>query len=231
MSEVTLVAESGRTTGSRSSGRLRGEGRVPAVVYGHGITPLSISIDRKELRHALHTDAGHNAVINLEVGSDKHLTIVKDMQRHPVRNEVVHVDFLIVNRNEVVTVDVPITLEGDAAAVHAADGTVDQVLFTLTVHTTPTNIPNELAFDVSGLNIGDTVRVGDLQLPSGVTTDVDPEEPVVTAQVTRATIEAEQLEAEEAAAAEEAEAEAEGETAEGEAGETAEAAAEADAAE
>lgn len=216
MSEVTLVAESGRAIGSRSSGRLRGEGRVPAVVYGHGISPLSVSINRRDLRAALHTEAGHNAVINLEVGSDTHLTIVKDMQRHPVRNEVVHVDFLVVNRNEVVTVDVPITLEGESAAVHAASGTIDQQLFTLSVNTTPTNIPNEITVDVSGLDIGDSVRVGDLQLPSGVTTDVDPEEAIVVAQVTRATLEAEELEAG-------AEAAAEVETAAGAAGETAEA--------
>ncbi|MCU1484576.1 MAG: rplY [Actinomycetia bacterium] len=219
MSEVTLVAESGRTIGSRSSGRLREDGRIPAVVYGHGITPLSVSIDRKDLRHALHTDAGHNAVINLEVGSDKHLTIVKDMQRHPVRNEVIHVDFLVVNRNEIVTVDVPIILEGESQAVHNADGTIDQQLFSLSVNTTPTNIPNDITVDVSSLGIGDSIRVGDLKLPEGVTTDVDPEEAVAIAQVTRATIEAEQLETEAEEAAEAAD--AEDETAEGEAGETA----------
>ena len=215
MSEVTLVAESGRTIGSRSSGRLRVEGRIPAVVYGHGITPLSVSINRRELRAVLHTDAGHNAVINLEVGSDTHLTIVKDLQRHPVRNEVVHVDFLVVNRNEIVSVDVPINVTGESKAVHDANGTVDQQLFTLTVHTTPTNIPNEISIDISGLDIGDSIRVSDLRLPEGVTTDVDPDEAVVIAQVTRATIEAEQ----DGAAAEATE--AAGETAEGEAGETA----------
>ena len=215
MSEVTLVAESGRTIGSRSSGRVRNEGRIPAVVYGHGIDPLSVSINRKELRAALHTDAGTNAVINLEVGSDSHLTIVKDLQRHPVRNEVIHVDFLVVNRNEIVTVDVPINLTGESQAVKEATGTVDQQLYTLTVNTTPTNIPNEISVDISDLQIGDAIRVGDLKLPSGVTTDVDPEEAVATAQVTRATLEAEELEAEAAEAAE-------GETAEGEAGETAE---------
>ena len=225
MSEVTLVAESGRTIGSRSSGRLREDGRIPAVVYGHGITPLSVSIDRKDLRHALHTDAGHNAVINLEVGSDKHLTIVKDMQRHPVRNEVVHIDFLVVNRNEAVTVDVPIVLTGESQAVKEASGTVDQQLFSLSVNTTPVNIPNELVVDISELTIGDSVRVGDLKLPSGVTTDVDPEEAVAVAQVTRATIEAEELEEEAAAEA------AEGEAGEGEAAEDAGDAPEAEAAE
>src|SRR4051812_24854840 len=193
MSEVTVVAESGRTIGSRSSGRLRLTGRIPAVVYGHGISPLSVSIDRKDLRHALHTDAGHNAVINLEVGSDTHLTIVKDMQRHPVRNEVIHVDFLVVNRNEIVTVDTPIVVTGESKAVHDANGTIDQQLFTLSVNSTPGNIPNEITIDVSGLGIGDSIRVGDLQLPSGVTTDVDPDEAVVVAQVTRATIEGDEL--------------------------------------
>jgi large subunit ribosomal protein L25 len=215
MSEVTLAAESGRTIGSRSSGRLRGEGRVPGVVYGHGISPVSVSVDRKQLRAVLHTDAGHNAVINLEIGSDKHLTIVKDLQRHPVRNEVVHIDFLVVNRNEAVTVDVPIVLEGESAAVKEASGTVDQQLFTLSVNTTPVNIPNELVVDVSTMEIGDSIRVGDLKLPSGVTTDIDPEEAIAIAQVTRATIEAEQLEEEAAeAAAEGDEAEAEEDAAE-----------------
>lgn len=213
MSEVTLVAESGRTIGSRSSGRVRNEGRIPAVVYGHGIDPLSVSINRRELRAALHTDAGSNAVINLEVGSDSHLTIVKDLQRHPVRNEVIHVDFLVVNRNEIVTVDVPISLTGESKAVKDASGTVDQQIYTLSVNTTPGNIPNELSVDVSGLQIGGAVRVSDLVLPSGVTTDVDPDEAIATAQVTRATLEGE-----------EAEAAAEGgETAEGDAAETAEA--------
>src|SRR5437899_12075311 len=136
-SEVTLIAEPGRTIGSRPSGRLRTEGRIPGVVYGHGISPLSVSVNRRDLRAVLHTDAGHNAVINLTVGTEKHLTIVKDLQRHPVRNEVVHVDFLVVNPNEQVTVDVPIVLTGDAHAVHAADGTVDQQLHTLSLHTTP----------------------------------------------------------------------------------------------
>jgi large subunit ribosomal protein L25 len=223
MSEVQLSAEPGRPIGSRPSGRLRLEGHIPAVVYGHGISPLSVAINRRELRAALHTDAGHNAVINLTVGTEEHLTIVKDLQRHPVRNEVIHVDFLVVSRTEIVTVDTPIVLLGESKAVHDASGTIDQQLFSLSVNSTPGNIPNEISVDVSGLGIGDSIRVGDLQLPEGVTTDVDPEEAVAIAQVTRATLEGEELEAAIEAAAEG------GETAEADAGETAEAAAEGDA--
>jgi large subunit ribosomal protein L25 len=211
MSEVTLAAETGRTIGSRSSGRIRTEGRVPAVMYGHGIDPKPISVVRRDLRAALHTDAGLNAVINLQIDGDQHLTIVKDLQRHPVRNDVVHVDFLIVRRDEVVTVDVPILLEGESAKVKEATGTVDQQLFALTVKTTPGNIPNELTIDVSEMDIGDSIRVGDVRLPSGVETEIDPEEPIAIAQVTRATIEAEELEEAAAAEAELAEG-AEGET-------------------
>jgi large subunit ribosomal protein L25 len=218
MSEVTLIAEPGRAGGSRPSGRIRLEGRIPAVVYGHGTDPLSVSINRRELRAALHTDAGHNALIDLHVGSERHLTIVKDLQRHPVRNEVVHVDFLVVNRDEVVTVDTPIVLQGEAKQVAQANGTVDQQLFALTVHAKPGDIPNEIIIDISDLTIGDSVRVGDLPLPDGVTTSLDLEETVVVAQVSRATIEAEQLEEEAAAAAEgEEAAETEGEEAAGEA--------------
>jgi large subunit ribosomal protein L25 len=188
MPEVTLTAETGRTTGSRPAGRLRAEGKIPAVVYGHGIRPLALAVDRRELRAALHTDAGHNALINLQVDGDSHLTIVKALQRHPVRNEVVHVDFIVVDRNEEVVVDVPVVVEGEAREVMAAQGTVDQQLHTLSVRAKPGDIPNELTVDVSELGIGDSIRVGDIVLPRGVATDVDPDEAVVIGQLTRASL-------------------------------------------
>jgi large subunit ribosomal protein L25 len=208
--EITLTAEAGRTTGSRSSNRLRAEGKVPGVLYGHGSDPRSVSVVRRELRAALTTEAGLNALINLDVAGDRVLTIVRDLQRDAVRHEVTHVDFIIVNRDEVVTVEVPIILEGESKAVNDENGTIDQQGYTLTVNAKPGSIPNELTLDVSGMEIGDTLRVSDLTLPSGVTTDADPEDPVAVAMVTRSTIEAE---AEEAAAEAAAEAEAAGETA------------------
>lgn len=216
MPEVTLTADTGRPSGSSSARRLRLEGRIPGVVYGHGMDPLPVSVVRRELRHALHTDAGHNALINLQYQGGSHLTIVKELQRHPVRNDVVHVDFIVVNRDEVVTVEVPIILEGEAKAVVGADGTVDQQMHSLTVNATPGNIPNDITIDISDLTVGDSIRVSDLPLPAGVTTDVDGEEAVVVAQVSRVAVEAEQLE-ELAEAIAEAEAEeAEGDAAEGE---------------
>ena len=207
MAEVALRAESGRQQGSRASRRLRAEGKIPGVVYGHGIDPMPVSVVRRELRLALTTDAGMNALIDLGVDGAQHLTIVRDVQRDPVRNRVTHVDFILVNRDEVMTVEVPVVVVGTSEEVRREGGTVDQVLFNLTVSATPTTIPNEFTVDVSGMVIGDTIRVGDLDMPSGVSTEVDDEEPLVIAQVSRATLEAEELAAEsEAEAAVEAEA-------------------------
>ena len=200
MSEIVLTADTSRITGTRSSRRLRREGRVPAVVYGLRPDPVSIDVAWPDLRQALTTDAGVNAVIHLDLGGDRQMSIVKDIQRHPVRRDVTHVDFLRIDPKQDVTVDVPIVMVGEAKEVTDADGMVDQNLFTLTVNSAPDSIPNELEVDISGLTIGDSLRVADIALPSGVTTDVDLEETVAVGMTTRSTLEA--MAAEEAAEAE-----------------------------
>jgi large subunit ribosomal protein L25 len=190
MSEIVLSAETTRDTGTRSSRRLRREARVPAIVYGLSQDPVSIDVDWPDLRRALTTDAGVNAVIYLEFGGDKQMSIVKDIQRHPVRRDVIHVDFLRIDPKQDVTVDVPIVMVGEAKEVADADGMVDQNLFSLTVNAAPDSIPNELEIDISDLVIGDSKRVGDIALPAGVTTDVDVEETVAVGMITRSTLEA-----------------------------------------
>lgn len=213
MPEVTLVAEPGRAIGSRPSRRLRLAGKIPAIVYGHGRDPVAVAVSRRELRSALSTDAGMNALIDLDVAGERQLTIVRDVQRHPVRQEVTHVDFVLVSRDEVLTVDVPIMLTGHARKVAQENGTLEQQLHALTISARPGAIPNDLSVDVSDMVIGDAVRVSDLVLPAGASTDVDPEAPVVLAQVSRAAVEVEELAIEAAAALE-----AEGEGPTGEAG-------------
>jgi large subunit ribosomal protein L25 len=200
MAENTLVADTGRPIGSRPSKRLRHEGKIPAVVYGHG-EPVAVTVDWRALRQVLTTEAGLNALINLEVEGETQLTMVKELQRHPVRHDVLHVDFLRVRADEPITVDVPITLTGEAEDVHRADGTVDHVLYQLEITALPGDIPTELTVDISGLAVGDLIRVGDLQLPRGVTTEIDPEEPVVVARA-EVVVELEEAEVEEAEAAE-----------------------------
>jgi large subunit ribosomal protein L25 len=200
MAEVLLAAEARRTTGSSEARRLRGDGKVPAVLYGHGIEPQPLVVDARALRGALNQESGLNTLLSLQVDSTRHL------QRHPLRGSVIHVDFVIVRRDEVVSAEVPIRLVGEATGVARADGVVEQQLFTLLVHATPLDIPPHLDVDVSGLRVGDTVRVGDLPLPRGVTTDVDAEEPVVVAAASA--VSAEVAAEEEAAEVEAAEAEA-----------------------
>ena len=182
MAEIQLVAETGREPGTRASKRLRREGKIPGVVYGHGAEPVAVAVDARELRHALNTEAGVNALINLSIDGKSQLTMPRVLQRHPVRNTVTHVDFQVVSRDEVVSADVTFQLVGEATEVHNGDGVVEQALFSLTVHARPADIPTHIEVDISNLTIGEAIRVGDLKLPGGVTTEVDPEEAIVVGQ-------------------------------------------------
>jgi large subunit ribosomal protein L25 len=205
--ESTLNAEVGRTTGSRSSTRLRREGKVPGVVYGLGRDVITLDVDWRQLRRALSTDAGLNALITLEYEGNSELTIVKDLQRDPVRRDVVHVDFLRIDRDEAIEVEVPIITIGEAKEVENNRGIAEQSMKTLTVKAKPGNIPQQFEIDITDLDIGTSITVSQVQLPEGVTTDVDPEASIVSGVATRFTT------------AEEEAAEAEGEEVEGAAAE------------
>ena len=191
MNEVSLVADVGRVKGSSEARRLRTAGKVPGVLYGHGIDPLPLSVGARELRAALTSDAGLNALISLDVDGDRHLAMARQIQKHPVRRSIDHIDFVIVRRDEVVSAEVNVHLVGEAQEVERADGLVEQQMFSLVVHAKPGDIPNAIEVDISDLKIGEAIRVGDLTLPAGVTTEVDPEDTVVAGQSTRAAIEEE----------------------------------------
>ena len=149
-------------------------------------------------------------MLALEVDGKSYPAVVKELQRHPIKRTVSHIDFLQVNMNEEITVSVPLRIEGEAKAVLAAGGLVDPAVDTIDVLTTPNNMPNEFVIDVTDMQLGDVVRLADVPMPAGVTATGDPEMPVVTVLQTRAA----------AAAAEGEGGEAEGgEAAEGDAGE------------
>ena len=185
MAEVVLAAEVGRPLGSRATRRLRREGKIPGVIYGHGTDPVPVAVVARELRAALNTEAGANQLLSLRTGSTTYLTLAHDMQRHPVAQTVTHVDFQIVRRDEVITADVPVTLIGEALEVHHGDGLVEQQMFTLPIRALPQDIPTSLEIDISGLTIGGQLRVSDLSLPEGVTTDTEPETAVAIGQPPR----------------------------------------------
>lgn len=221
MPQTVLNAQTGRTTGSAESRRLRRDEQIPGVVYGRGMEPLSVLVDRRELRNAVAGAAGFNTVLDLTVETDGatkvYPAIVKDLQRHPVRRNVTHIDFLQVNLDEEITVAVPLRLEGEALEVTNNAGLVDPAVDTIEVVTTPRNIPDEFVVDISEMTMDSVIRLADVVMPEGVTATGDPEMAIATVLFIRA----EELESDAVAEGEEGEGEeGEGEEgAEGEAGE------------
>src|SRR5207247_1940094 len=188
-------------TGSRAANRLRRDGKIPAVLYGHGMDPVAVAVDGRDLRSALSTEAGVNALVTLRLDGEAHLAMARQLQRDPVRGAVRHIDFVIVRRDEVIGAEVPIHLVGEAEEVHRADGLVEQQLFALAIRALPGDIPPGVEVDISGMTIGDTVRVADIRLPAGVSTEVDGGEPVVVAAASRLAAEIAAVEEEAAPAA------------------------------
>lgn len=188
---TTIAAEPRVANGSRAAGRLRAEDRIPGVIYGHGMEPISVSVNRRDLRVALSGAAGSNTVLDLNVGGTVHSTVIKELQRHKVRHTVTHIDFQVVRMDEQITVDVPIVLHGEAKAVLNEGGLVDPSVDTLPIVTTPRNIPTEISIDITDMQVGDVIRVADLPLPAGTSTLADPDMPVVTVLLTRAAVAAE----------------------------------------
>lgn len=180
MSNTTLVATTGRATGSSASRRLRAEGHIPGVLYGHGMTPLSLTVERRDLRVALSGPAGVNTILSLTVDGASYNAVIKEMQRHPVKRTVNHVDFLQVNMNEEITVNIPLRLEGEAKAVLAAGALVDPAVDTIEVLTTPNNMPDEFLIDITNMQPDQVIRLADVPMPTGVTPTGDPDMPVVT---------------------------------------------------
>ncbi|MEY4392108.1 MAG: ribosomal protein [Actinomycetota bacterium] len=153
------------------------------------MAPVSLSVARRDLRVALSGPAGANTVLALSVDGNTFNAVVKEMQRHPVKRTVSHVDFIQVNLNEEITVHVPVHLTGTAKAVVSAGGLVDPAVDTIEVRTTPTNIPNEVLIDISDMQTDSVIRLSDIKLPSGVVATGDADMPVVTVLMSRAAIE------------------------------------------
>ncbi len=227
--QIPLTIEPREATGKGAASRLRRGGRVPAIVYGYAVEPTAVSVDALDLYHTLHTDAGRNVLIRLELDGDVHLAVARDLQTHPVRGDYVHVDLLAVDKDVPISVEVPVHLT-DEEETEGDGGVVNQILYTVPIMVKPLDTPNAFELSLEGLAINDVLRVEDLasQLPSGAEFDIDEERTVVTinAPITDAELEA----LEEAAGIEEEEPEligeedelAEAEPAEGaeEAGET-----------
>jgi large subunit ribosomal protein L25 len=209
--EVTLKAEIRPGTGKGVARKLRAAGRVPGVVYGRGMDPVAVAVERLALARAFKTDAGRNVLIDLQVGSDTHLTLARELQRDPVRGTLLHVDFLKIARDVAIEVDVPVHITGESPGVKEG-GVIEHHLWSVRVSCLPGNVPERLDADVSRMVIGDMLRVADLIVPDGVTVLTEPNEAVLGVVVPQILKVEEEVPAEEALVAEgEAAAAAEGE--------------------
>ncbi|MDT0268340.1 50S ribosomal protein L25/general stress protein Ctc [Streptomyces sp. DSM 44915] len=173
MADVKLKTEARSEFGKGAARRIRREGRVPAVVYGHGGEPVHVTLPGHELMMALKTS---NVLINLDIEGREELVIPKAVQREAIRGFLVHIDLLVVKRGEQVSVDVPVVTEGELAP---GGGLLEHVLNSLPVAAEATNIPESVTVSVAGLSIGDAVLAKDVRLPAGTTLAVDPDEVVV----------------------------------------------------
>jgi large subunit ribosomal protein L25 len=179
MPEITLTAEVGRAIGSSDTRRLRHDGKIPGVVYGPDIDPVAIAVDAKAFRQALSGGQGLNTLLDLVAGKDHYLVLAREIQRHPVRGTVNHVDFQVVSRTQGVEVEVPLEVTGDAVEVRHHDWEVDQQLFSIHVKAQPDRIPSSITVDISELAVGGAIRISDLDLPEGVEATQDPQTTVI----------------------------------------------------
>lgn len=177
--QVELAAAPRGEVGSGHAGRLRRSGRTPAVVYGHGVDSTPVSVDSIELRKALTTEAGTNVLIFLRLDGEEYLTVAREVQRHPVKGHVLHLDLLAVDPESRISVEVPVRLTDEASA-RESGGVVNLVMHTVPLSVRPREVPNFLELSVAEMDIGDNRRVSDIELPEGAELDVDLDRTVVT---------------------------------------------------
>lgn len=202
VAEVRLAAQKRQSTGKGAARQARMIGLVPATLYGRGVDPTSIEVNRRELIHAFHTDAGMNVLLDLEIDGGTTLAIARELQRDPIRGTLLHADFVAVDRSQEIEAEVPLHLVGESVGVKSG-GVLEQPLFMVDVRCAVTAVPDGIDADISALDIGDTLRVEDLAPGKDFTILNDPEEPVA---VVAAPISEEELEAMEAEAGVEQEA-------------------------
>ena len=191
--EANLKAIARESVGSAESKRLRKDGNIPAVVYGMGMDPLSVAINAREFRNALKTEAGTNVIINLEVGSDKFTALAREIQKHPYRDEYLHIDLIQIDLTQTVEADVQIDFVGIPLGVKEEGGLVQTINSSISISALPTNIPTSIELDISALNVGDNLTATDVSLPEGVElANEDDESLLVTITLPRAAVEEEE---------------------------------------
>jgi len=189
MATVSFNATAREGTGKGAARSLRREGLVPAVIYGHGREPISLSLNARDLDKMLGHIQAESTVIDISVGGQTAKTLIREIQRHPIKRQILHVDFQALVAGEKVTVSIPITLLGIPEGVKLEGGVLDQTLRELEIEVDPSSIPDHVELDVSAMVIGDSLHVSDIKLPEGVEILDDPETSVAVVAAPRAVIE------------------------------------------
>jgi len=177
--ETTLHAELREGTGKSVTRKLRADGRVPGILYGSGLDPIAFHVAGQDLLHLFHQAGGNSVLVDLEVGGKTHLAIAREIQRDHLHGRYVHVDFMQVRRDETFTLSVEIHEIGEAPGVKLG-GVIEHHLREVEIECLPTDVPEGLVADLSNLEIGDMIRVADLQQVKGVTILTDPDTPVIS---------------------------------------------------
>ena len=213
MTKTTELKATPRTdTGKEYARKLRAEGRIPAVIYGKDMEPRGLSLDLQETEYLFQRISVENTIVDLRIEGEKTpvQTLVREIQSHPHKAGLLHVDFLRIQQGVAVELDIPVSLEGVPVGVKESGGVLEQIINELRVKCIPSRIPEIVSVDVSGLGVGDSLHVSDVDLGEGVEILVDPERTicnvaipkVVTVEAAEEELEAEAEEMEEAPTAE-----------------------------
>ncbi len=179
--QVKLAAIPRAESGRNAVKQVRARGGIPANLYGGGVEPANLEVDAKEFGRLLAHAASEHVLVDLEIGGDgarNQLTIIQEVQHHPVRRDILHVDLLAVSRTEKITSEVPIEPVGDAVGVKQGGGVLQQLTQALEVECFPQDLPDVIHHDVTDLKIGVPVHVSDLTLPEGVVAQAEPDQAI-----------------------------------------------------
>jgi len=189
MAMVSFSATAREKGGKGAARQLRARGQVPAVIYGHGREPMSLSLNARDLDKLLGHIQAESTVIEVTVEGHTAKTLIREIQRHPIKRQILHVDFQALVAGEKVIVSIPIVLIGTAEGVKLEGGVLEQPLRELEIEVDPSNIPDHVELDVTNMMIGDSLHVSDLKVPEGVEIQDDPETSVAVLAAPRAVIE------------------------------------------
>ena len=189
MATVSFNATAREKGGKGAARQLRSRGQVPAVIYGHGREPMSLSLNARDLDKMLGHIQAESTVIEVTVEGHTAKTLIREIQRHPIKRQILHVDFQALVAGEKVVVSIPIVLIGTAEGVKLEGGVLEQPLRELEIEVDPSNIPDHVELDVTNMMIGDSLHVSDLKVPEGVEIQDDPETSVAVLAAPRAVIE------------------------------------------